>query len=400
MRLREFDDRQVQEYASRWFALDETVGGRADELREAFIAESRTVSELRSNPLMLGLMCTLYRTRGHIPRNRPGVYRECAKLLFEDWDKRRGIEQAAGVEQLLQPALRHLAFWLYTEPSAPQRGVPEEAAIRQTAKFLDDKQFGNEILAEQAARTFIAFCRGRSWVFSDIGTGQAEDGRTDTELYGFTHRTFLEYFTAEQLVSDHQSTKDLERALRPKILRGEWEMVSQLAVHIKQEINFGSADEFIGLLLDSGSDDTDRLVAAGFAARVLHGITVSAPTCRKVVSTGRLTDRGPVVATRQAGSPQNCSAASATIVAPCSRNGRRHWPNGSPATIAPSGKPPPSSQQVSTRSFRRQRPLGPLSTGKPGWMSSVREPRRCSACCEAARLSHALLPCAPAPPAC
>ena len=40
---------------------------------------------------MLGLMCNLYRIDGYIPRNRPEIYEKCSVMLFERWDKSRGI---------------------------------------------------------------------------------------------------------------------------------------------------------------------------------------------------------------------------------------------------------------------------------------------------------------------
>ena len=43
-----------------------------------------------------------------------------------------------------------------------------------------------------AAREFVEFCRGRMWVFTDAGTTVSGQ-----RLYGFTHRTFLEYFAAK-----------------------------------------------------------------------------------------------------------------------------------------------------------------------------------------------------------
>jgi len=79
-RLGRFGSEEVDDYVRKWFALDEDA--RADDA-EAFLAESASVPDLRSNPLLLSLMCILYRGKGSLPRNRAEVYGQCATLLSE-----------------------------------------------------------------------------------------------------------------------------------------------------------------------------------------------------------------------------------------------------------------------------------------------------------------------------
>ena len=48
----------------KWFACQDGIGpGEA----ESFLAESGGAGDLRSNPLLLALMCILYRGEGSIP---------------------------------------------------------------------------------------------------------------------------------------------------------------------------------------------------------------------------------------------------------------------------------------------------------------------------------------------
>jgi NACHT domain len=88
-----FTDDQVAQYATAWFALNAGPGHRRDpNLSAAFLRESAESRDLRANPLMLSLLCALYSSEGYIPRNRPAVYERCAELLFDTWDRSRGIE--------------------------------------------------------------------------------------------------------------------------------------------------------------------------------------------------------------------------------------------------------------------------------------------------------------------
>ena len=59
---------------AKWFDADvDLTDDQRRKKAQGFIAESRNITDLRSNPLMLALLCNIYRGEGHIPRNRPAV---------------------------------------------------------------------------------------------------------------------------------------------------------------------------------------------------------------------------------------------------------------------------------------------------------------------------------------
>jgi hypothetical protein len=144
VRLLPFDDRQVTEYVTKWFDLE---GNSLPELSPStsalyFLRESVSTSELRSNPLLLSLLCLLFRGRGYIPENLSGVYQECAELLFERWDLHRQVKVARFGDRL-RKLLDRLAWWMYTE-GLNEVGVPEEALfqrclveLRELKAYLD-----------------------------------------------------------------------------------------------------------------------------------------------------------------------------------------------------------------------------------------------------------------------
>jgi predicted NACHT family NTPase len=178
-RLGGFGDAEVTEYAQKWFRQDSDA--RPDDA-DTFLAESASVPDLRSNPLLLSLMCILYRGEGSLPRNRAEVYEQCADLLFRRWDARRRIHQELRAGHLVEPALRNLAWRLFAQ-DVPQPTITERALIDATARFLHGRGFESEDDARAAAGEFVEFCRGRMWVFTDAGSTA-----TGEELYAFTHR--------------------------------------------------------------------------------------------------------------------------------------------------------------------------------------------------------------------
>jgi predicted NACHT family NTPase len=65
-RLGGLGDDQVAEYVQKWFAQEEGITvGEARQWADAFTDETASVPDLRSNPLMLSLMCILYRGKDH-----------------------------------------------------------------------------------------------------------------------------------------------------------------------------------------------------------------------------------------------------------------------------------------------------------------------------------------------
>ena len=245
-RLGGFDDRQIADYVQKWFAQeDQLLPEEARHRAAAFLAESESVPDLRANPLMLALMCVLYRGEGSIPRNRPDVYAQCTTLLFRKWDARRHIDIQLRVRSQAEPAIRHLAYWLFTR-GQDQPTVTELELLRETSAFLHHHGFEDRDNAADAAREFITFCQNRAWVFSDAGT--TANGQ---RLYAFTHRTFLEYFAAAHLAAIHDTPEQLAAALFPRIARQEWEVVAELAIQIKSaSCDRGEERSYAALLSD------------------------------------------------------------------------------------------------------------------------------------------------------
>ena len=281
-RLSEFNENQIGEYVAKWFRRDPDL---SDEERirkiQSFLQESSVIAELRSDPLILALLCNIYRNENYIPRNRPEVYRKCAEMLFERWDLKRSIKTPLKIEpHHMQPMLMFLAHWLYTEKNKAE-GVLESQLIIKTTNYLCSKLFEERNKAESAAKEFIGHCRGRAWVFTDVGT--QKDGES---LYTFTHRTFLEYFTAANLVRTHETVKALAKTLLPKIAKQEWGVVPQLAFQIKDKQSEKAADQLLRMVLQEATkkNNAQHLSLLLFAAKCLSFMTPSRPVCREIAS--------------------------------------------------------------------------------------------------------------------
>jgi NACHT domain len=248
-RIHGFDDQQVNTYVSKWFAQEDGLTQQESESWAAtFVEESETVQDLRSNPLLLALMCILYRGEGSIPRNRCDVYERCADLLFRRWDSHRRIhvhlKVAQGSDVVVRRILQHLAYWLLTRDSA-ETAVTEKQLVAETAHYLAGRSDSvQDDEATEGAEEFVEFCRGRAWVFTDVGTTARGEN-----LYTFTHRTFLEFFAARYLSLAYDTPEQLARELAPRVARNEWPVVAALAVQIKDQCIDRGAERLLLTLL-------------------------------------------------------------------------------------------------------------------------------------------------------
>jgi len=278
-KLAAFDESQTSEYVAKWFNITRQ-GGEEEKKRltESFLRESAVVPDLVTNPLMLGLLCNLYRQDGYLPNNRPEVYLRCAELLFTKWDRHRGIAVQLPMDRKLRAAMCHLANWIYSNQLL-QDGVTERQLISETTKYLSSwKEEPEE--AEAVATQFVEFFKGRAWVFSDTGSDKSQS------LYQFTHRTFLEYFTAEHLVKTLPNAVDLHKHLLPHVAEREWDVVCQLAYQMNAQAA-NSHDMLVNQLLEGVNDQTllpNKLAVLSFCARSLDLIYPTPQVRRRAVA--------------------------------------------------------------------------------------------------------------------
>lgn len=267
-----FTRAQVGQYVAAFFGLDERFQDKdRSTYVAAFLRESEAADEIRRNPLMLSLLCTLYTSLNFIPRNKPELYEKCAELLFETWDRSRGIEVAHRFESYIKPAVQRLAWKLLNDPDARQ-AIPRAELTTDLSRFLA-KKYLDEDEAAQAAEDFIDFCTGRAWVLAEVGSDQLQPS------YGFVHRTFLEYFAANQLVKNDPRPDAVWDQISGRLTEGGWEVAVQLAVQLLDRWHEDGADMLLSRALaganelrQAGSLDGEAGVLR-FCVRALESVT-------------------------------------------------------------------------------------------------------------------------------
>ncbi|MDG4772703.1 NACHT domain-containing protein [Solwaraspora sp. WMMD792] len=311
-----FDDQDVQLYAEKWFSQENLSSTEKQLVISSFVEESKVSPDLRSNPLMLALLCIIYRGEHFIPRNRPAVYEKCATLLFDKWDSSRRIYSNLQAGHAVDPAMKYLAYWMMMNDSAGE-GVTEHQLVDRTTTYLKGYLFETDDQAREAAREFVEFCRGRAWVFNDAGT--TADGEV---LYKFTHRTFLEYFAAYHITRIGDSPEQIAGMLAPHILREEWDIVAQLATQITDRHSERGGERIVRFLLAQiDIDNSTRSALISFVSRCLSFLVLPPTQVRQIVSEAyRLMTECVWITPKPSGSPSPKQAMTAILEALTSPN--------------------------------------------------------------------------------
>lgn len=199
-KLEDLTTAQVEDFVRRWFdtALPEALAESARLRRRlmAAVAESKAVSELAGNPLLLTILAIIGR-RHELPRDRRAVYKHAVTVLVQHWDpnkyllaNRFSADLPTIVEEDKLELLRRVARRMQAAPAGlAGNHIPGADLVEEFERYLHDRL---ELPAHQArpgAEQMLEQFRHRNFILSRFGPG----------VYGFVHRAFLEYLAAEDV---------------------------------------------------------------------------------------------------------------------------------------------------------------------------------------------------------
>lgn len=280
-KLPDFTESQVIEYAHKWFNLASGVSrNEAASAAENFLRESATnAADLRTNPLMLSLLCMVYKYSGYIPENRPRIYEECTELLFERWDSVRHVRPDIEPDTKGRYMVQELAFFFFKSRIAHGGGIEEFRIIQVLQEYLKRNVIDDSEEARRRARNFLDYCAGRAWVLTKVGPSPKGE-----RLFGFTHRTFMEYFVACYLVRQYSNPHIFVAALREFIKDGSSDVIPQIAIQRFDDTIADGADDCISILLFDSTSLTDNLNSAylPFVIRCIKYMVISPRTLTKI----------------------------------------------------------------------------------------------------------------------
>jgi hypothetical protein len=245
LKLQEFNTGQVRVFAANIFRVDRDDAEEAEQVLERFMLESRVVADIRCNPLLLGILCYLFASGHTMPTSRLDLYRKSASLLFETWDSDRGLYTPLKDPEAAEAALREVALEVF------QSGVEEfsedEVKTSLSNFYLTNSDSQSKYQGRAFADDLFTAWSGRRWIL--IYAGDDDHGVTH---FRFAHRTFLEYFAAEQISFNCETATDAWDAIKNLVTAGAATPLCQLVVQMMAAKTRGSGNRILELALGEG----------------------------------------------------------------------------------------------------------------------------------------------------
>lgn len=197
--LDELNEEQIQLFAQTWFGLafpaepEKAARARGDLLGS--LERRPQLAVLAGNPLILTIMAIIARHK-RLARSRTQLYAQALEVLCYAWDYWRGLSLPADSPLAdLQPEdtelmLRRIAWRMQESAHGLRANAISEADLRRILNdFFESEWRFPPPKARRAAAEMVKLLQERNWILTTRGP----------ELYGFVHRTFLEYLVALEL---------------------------------------------------------------------------------------------------------------------------------------------------------------------------------------------------------
>ena len=190
--IADFDIEQISDFAHKWFEFKDKIKG--DEFATRLKVQSR-LQELATNPLLLTLLCLVFETRGGFPPNRSKLYKEGLDILLRKWDESKKIIRDS----------------LYTNLSLQQKkDLLKQIACRSfiVGKYFFDKEFIEKEVQHYLRNSPIILEFDVEYFLKSIEVQHGLLVERSRGIYSFSHLTFHEYFTAQQLLENFTDNFD------------------------------------------------------------------------------------------------------------------------------------------------------------------------------------------------
>ncbi len=258
-RLQDLDRDQKENFTRAWFgrvfpASPKDANMRIERVLGS-VDRSPSVRLLAGNPLLLTIMCLIARER-ELPEERAEFYEQCLDVLVHQWEVNNHLQQqelAFLTVYRKKELLRRIAFEMQAS-RAGLRGnfIAEEQLLKITREWFEETYADLKgAAAERAAQQMVKGLWQRNYVLCPRGP----------RLYGFLHRTFMEFLTAKEFVHRFEKTDDftlddLNEVFREHGNDPQWSEVLRL---ICGEIGNEFADRLIRTLLTLKEFPTETL---------------------------------------------------------------------------------------------------------------------------------------------
>jgi len=223
IQILDFNEAQIIDYVNKWYNIEEeSEYSRPIEVKNCLDQLSRVDKELTNSPLLLSLILILYRNQLDIPTTKLEIYESCANTLIETRDvKEKKLDLNFKIKNKAS-AFAHVAFWQFNLQNGknPPKDINFSLVLEELKKYLllqNNTSFEDDHSATIAVKEFLDYAKNRSIYVEN----------------NFTHKSFLEYFTAYYLYSNfyYKGKHDyIHKVIAENINKSSWFVVLELLI--------------------------------------------------------------------------------------------------------------------------------------------------------------------------
>jgi len=197
--LQDFRKPQIDAFIDKWYNIalinnPDEARARKERINRS-LDESASIRQLAGNPLLLTIMAIINKHQ-ELPRERWRLYDHASSVLIHHWDWERRIEEwNIKIEYVgkddKEELLRRVAFKMQSATKGLAGNYIHADTLQNEFEiYFKERYQKNPADAKLAARVLLEQLRERNFILCRYGSN----------LYGFIHRTFLEYFCASSFV--------------------------------------------------------------------------------------------------------------------------------------------------------------------------------------------------------
>jgi Domain of unknown function (DUF4062)/NACHT domain len=213
---------QIRHFSTQWYQYYTLEGTeRTAQGLVQRIVESPRLLDLGGNPLLLTMMAVIYKDRD-LPNERWKLYERCAETLLEDWDLRahsiddEDFRLAVLIRtQQKSEILQRVSMYMleHRQSGRELNAIAYAPLLDIVASYLEEKYQRSQSEAGAIAIDILRHLRERTYVLAEIGE----------RIFGFVHRTFMEYCAACRCKAEFNTRKADFTWLTGDIFGAHWQ---------------------------------------------------------------------------------------------------------------------------------------------------------------------------------
>ncbi|MBH8574446.1 NACHT domain-containing NTPase [Nostocaceae cyanobacterium CENA369] len=205
--ISDFTKQEIAEFAEKWFlAIARNSPAKAQILAHKFmqkleLQENLQILELVTTPLLLNLICLVFKLIEDFPANRSELYKQALDLLLVRWDEAKGIKRGRCRNLSLLDKIKLLSHIAAVSLSQGDYLLPEtkmRQIIADYLRYLPDATADADALELESAAVLKAIAVQHGLLI--------ERARG---IYAFSHLVFQEYFAARGIITN-TNTQELQ----------------------------------------------------------------------------------------------------------------------------------------------------------------------------------------------